>query len=437
MPPERGAAGLAVAEGDPPGRTFGGVGRGLFFLAYNLSNVLNFAFLLAMSRALEPEDFALFAALFGAIYFASALANTAQTSVAATVAAGDGAGPSVAGRAARRLALIGLPLGAVVVVAARPAASFLHSNDVASVGLVGIAVWLFLLAAVGYGGLQGSGRFGLLGAALMVASLCRLVLGLGLVWLGLGVAGALLGVVIGLGVSAALVLAPLRRSKLRPLRPSLSPPLTMPILPALVASLAIALPTSADVVLARHFLPGPEAGAYAAVSVLGKIIVFVPMALSLIAFPILVRDQARGRPATSLLRLNLLAASCLAVPLTIAIVAAGAVFPGVVLRGYDVSAPFLATYAAAMLAFSLVVVLLYGNLARPRRRHVVGLTLPALAVELAVIALWHPTALSMAVVLLAGNLLLLAAGLWLTWGRAEERERAGETRRAALGAPVA
>ena len=48
-------------------------GRGLFFVAFNASNVLNYAFLLAMSRELRPEEFALFASLFGAVYLASAL----------------------------------------------------------------------------------------------------------------------------------------------------------------------------------------------------------------------------------------------------------------------------------------------------------------------------------------------------------------------------
>ena len=54
-------------------------GYGLFFAAHNVANILNYAFLLAMSRALAPGDFALFAALFGAVYLASALASTGQT----------------------------------------------------------------------------------------------------------------------------------------------------------------------------------------------------------------------------------------------------------------------------------------------------------------------------------------------------------------------
>lgn len=407
-------------------------GYGLFFLAHNASNVLNYAFLLAMSQALAPEDFALFAALFGGIYFAAALANTARTSVAAAVATSDGADAAIVTRAVRRLAVMGLALPPTMLVAAPLVAAFLHSDDVVSVGLVGAAIWLSLLAAVGYGGLQGSERFGLLAAGLLIASLGRLALGPPLAWLGFGVAGALLGVVIGLGGSAVLALAPFRHARSQPF-PAPAPPPLLPILPAFLASVSITLPTSADVILARHYLPGPEAGAYAAVSVLGKIVVFAPMAISLLAFPRLVRHEADGRPTTALLRLSLLATAALAVPSSVVIIAVAALVPGIVLRGYQVSTPFLASYVTAMLAFSLVVLLLYASLAQRRRRYFASITLAALVVEVAVIALWHPSALAMAVVLLVGNFLLLLMGLWLTWREQGRQERLARGRRPAFG----
>jgi O-antigen/teichoic acid export membrane protein len=385
-------------------------GYGLFFAAYNVANILNYAFLLAMSRVLAPGDFALFAALFGAVYLASALANTAQTSVAAAVAAaGRQAGAAVVGDAMRRLVVLALPIAGVVLLAARPFAAFLHSDDLTSVGLTGVAIWLFLLAAVGYGGLQGSGRFRLLGAGLLVASVGRLALGLGFLWLGLGVSGALLGIVVGLGLSAALVVAPFVRSALRPAPGSL--PALPAVVVALLASVAIAVPTSVDVVLARHYFTAEEAGAYAAVSVLGKVVVFGPLAISLIFFPLLVRRQAEGRPTFPLLRLNLLATAVISAPLAAAVVVLGVYLPEIILRGYSVAAAFLATYLAAMLVFSLVVVLLYFNLAQ-RRDRLVGAVPLALAAQLAVIMLWHPGAFAVALVLLTGNLLVLFASLW-------------------------
>ncbi len=410
------------------------VGRGLFFIAHNASNVLNYAFLLAMSRALAPADFALFAALFGSVYLASALANTIQTSVAAAVAgASPQAAEAVVGSAIRRLALSILPFGAAVLIAARPVAAFLHTDDLTSVALTGMAIWLSLLAAVGYGALQGSSRFALLGAGLITASAGRLVLGGALLWWGFGIDGAMLGLALGLGVSACIALAPFARSALRRSPASVLPATSL--LAALLASVAIAMPTSADVLLARHYFSAGEAGAYAAVSVLGKVVIFGPLAISLIFFPLFVRDESEGRATLPLFRLGLLATAGVSVPLTAVVVALGALAPTVLLRGYDTSFLFLATYLAAMLLFSFVVTLLYFNLARRCTRFVSSACL-GLAAELAAIALWHPSVLSVAIVLFLGNLLLLTAGLFVS-ARALVPEESSSLRvRAAALTPV-
>lgn len=397
-------------------------GRGLFSVAYNVANVLNYVFLVAMSRLLDAEDFPLFAALFGAVYFASALANTVQTSVASAVAADDPGGGGAVMRCARPLVL-GAPLiAAATLVAVRPAASLLRSDDVISTALVPFTIWIFLLASAGYGGLQGSARFGLLGTSLLGAAVIRLVLGVILVVAGLGVSGAMLGMAIGLAASAAFALRPFLRTTAT--SQLLVRPLGAEVLPSLVASLAIALPTSLDVILAQHVLPAPEAGAYAVVSVPAKTLLFVAMTVSILAYPSLVRLEAAREPSRKLRRGALLAVAAVAAPMAAAIVAAGMVLPELAFRGYDVSPGFLGAYTGAMLAFAIAATLLYHDLARRRGRRFVGLVLLVLLAELAVIASWHPGVTTMALVLLAGNAFLALAGVCVTQGRnAEEALR--------------
>lgn len=427
----RSTAAAVSPKGTGPANGAAVMGHGLFFVGHNVSNLLNYAFLLVMSHGLMPADFALFAALFGVVYLASALANTVQTSVAATVAAaGREAGGELVGGAMRRVVLLALPLAAVVFVGAGPVAAFLNSGDTTSVGLTGVAIWLFLIAAVGYGGLQGSGRLALLGAGLIVGAAGRLILGPVFLWLGLGVPGALLGVVLGLAMSAALVAVPFGRFVLRPSMPSVVKAST--VVAAFLASVAIAVPTSADVVLAQHYFSGQEAGAYAAVSVLGKVVVFGPLAISLMLFPSLVRRQAEGEETASLLRLALLATAGVSGPLAATVTALGVAAPEITLREYVVPAALLPTYVAAMLAFSLVVTLLYFNLARRNVRFVAFVPL-ALAAELAAIAVWHPGAISVAVVLLVGNLALLVIGLAVSW-RPLLPQSGGSLRLRAVGA---
>jgi len=405
--------------------------RGVFFLSHNVANALNYAFLLAMSQAFAPREFALFAAFFGAVYLTSALANSVQTTVAAQVAAATGETRfAAAGAAVRTLLLFALPFSLAVVLAARPAANFLHSDTTTPAVLAGASIWLSLFAAAGYGALQGAGRFALLGAGLIVASAGRLALGLAFVWFGLGVSGALLAVALGLALSAALVVAPFAGHAARALPPGARMHAPAVLGATLLASVAIALPTSADVVLVGHYFPADEAGAYAAVSVLGKIVIFGPYAVSLTMFPRFVQQEASGRSMAPLVRQGLLVTAGVAVPLALAVLAAGALVPDLTLRGYDVAPAFLLTYLAAMVAFSFQATLLYALVAR-RRTAAIAAAVFALAVELAIVALWHPSALAVAGVLLAGNLAMLALG-FTTHGLLERPRVAAAPRRVPL-----
>ena len=179
------------------------------------------------------------------------------------------------------------------------------------------------------------------------------------------------------------------------------------MLPALIASIAIAIPTSADVVLVRHFFSADAAGAYAAVSTLGKIVVFGPLAVSLALFPSLVREHARSTLRISTMLRVVAATAAIAVPSAALILVAWAVAPGVILARYDVSFALIATYLGATVAFSLLVSLMYLALARRDISTIAAVPI-GLALELALIVVWHPSTAAVALVLMAGNVALIA-----------------------------
>ena len=382
--------------------------RGLFVVAFNAANVLNYAFLLAMSRALPSDEFALFASLFGAVYLASALANTVMIATAAAVALNAESAPAIVARVVRRLVLLGVPMALAVAIAMRPAADFLRSDDLVAIGLAGVSLWLLVVASVGYGGLQGSERFGLLGGALIAAAAGRVALGLAVVWFGMGVGGAMLGVAGGLAASAVLALATFAKRGSVPVAATTS---LTPLLPALIASLVIAIPTSADVVLVRHYFSAQDAAAYAVMSTLGKVVVFGPLAISLAAFPSMVREHAEGTLRSGTLRRAIVMTAAVAVPSAAAILIGWAAAPGMIFARYDVGFALIAMYLSAMLSFSLVVPFVYWALAR-RQTAIIAVVPVGLALELALVTAWHPNTASVALVLLVGNLALLAGVAW-------------------------
>jgi O-antigen/teichoic acid export membrane protein len=383
-------------------RLFGS--QGAFFAAFNAASVLNYVFLLAMSRMLDEDGFALFAALFGAIYLSSALSNTLMASTAAQVAAQPEAAAVIVRRRVRMLALGLAPMLGMTLLAARPAASYLNSDNEFGVVLVGLAVWLALLTGVGYGGLQGRERFVLLGVGFLLPAAGRLTLGAALVAAGAGENGALVGVVAGMAIAAALVLAPFwKHSSTRG-----APQVGLAhegMFAALVASIAIAIPTSADVVLVRHYLPAGEAAAYAAVSMLGKAIIFGPMAVALMYFPAMVRARRDAAEAGRLLRQTLMVTAAVAGGLALVLIAGAEMRPQLFFGDYRPTTAMLDAYTVAMAAFALAVSLLYFHLAL--QRNLVLASVPVgLAVQLGVIAAWHPDTTSIAMTLAAGNLAL-------------------------------
>jgi len=406
-------------------------------VAHNVTNVLNYAFLVVMSQLLAPAEFALFAALFGVIYLASALANTIQTSVAAAVASATDSGREVAMRILRQLALWGIALGALTLLAARPLASFLHSDGITPVLVTGLSLWLFLVAAVGYGALQGSSRFLLLAGGVLIAAAGRLLIGPLLLVAGLGVDGALLGVALGLLLSAAFVLLPVA-GETRSADQHSRTGVALNWGPALLLSVAIAIPTSADVFLVQHYLAGEVAGAYAAVSVLGKVIIFGPLAISLVYFPRMVREHSQSRSTWQTLRRAFTATAAVAIPLALIVAGLAIAAPDIVLRGYHASSGHVLTYLGAMLAFSLVIPLMYHGLA-VRNVAFVRLVFAVLLGELVAVAVSHGSALEISAVALAGNVAILVTGLAVAysgWRPAGTRAGAATVRETRITAPI-
>jgi len=76
-------------------------------------------------------------------------------------------------------------------------------------------------------------------------------------------------------------------------------------LPVFFSILAFTSLYTTDIVLARHFLPAQEAGFYAALATLGKIIFFASSPIVMVMFPMISEKHANGKKYTNLLSLSL------------------------------------------------------------------------------------------------------------------------------------
>ena len=390
---------------------------GLMAGATVVSGALNYAYQLFMGRWLGPEGYGVFGALFALFYLVNVLGRGVRFSATrfTTELAGDGAALAAFQRGfLRRTALFSTAVF-VLMLAATPAASgFLDVGVPLLVVAVAGAAPFGLALTANFGTFQGLQWFLPLGGYKILLAGAKLAFGVGLVAAGYGVFGAF-------GALALAALAVFVATTLH-LRSRLPTPgcgvdfdhgrAARYTLPAVLAAFCLTVPTTVDVILVRHFFPDRAAGLYVAASVLGKILVFLPMGISTALFPkVSEPETADDGRATALFHR--------AVGYTAVVAGCGALaywlFPGLVLTSlygsaYAPAETVLRWYGLAVFAFALSSTALNFQLARARNRFVYVFTVVSLA-QIGLMWLFHATLLQFVHVLLVTNAALFAIGL--------------------------
>jgi O-antigen/teichoic acid export membrane protein len=186
----------------------------------------------------------------------------------------------------RWLTILGLVITVIFCVFSPLLSGFLHISSWWSVCIFGLVFLVTFNTSVYRGALQGLQRFGKLAGSLITESGIKLVVGAGLALLGFAVIGGITGIVIGVVAGFATAWGFSHYSRTSPGRPPKDiRAIIAYALPVTIVLLTTTLLYSIDVVLVKHYFSSTEAGYYAALSQLGKIIVFGTMAISGVMFP--------------------------------------------------------------------------------------------------------------------------------------------------------
>jgi len=411
-----------LRAGDPgPGGRYARLGRsaraklagsplalgGLSFVGASAAvSVSNFAFHAAVSRLLGPAGYGALGSLLNLVVVLSVPLGALEAAVTRAVATRRGAGDA---SGCRRLSLMALGGGIAAFSLwsglSPLVASFLHLRSVLPVLLMGLWIVPTTVGAVWQGTLIGQLRFRPVAVSQLLGSgLARLVAGVALVAVGLGIDGAVLGTLAASLVGLA-VLAPALRSQLS--SPGRSP-LMLRDAAWTVASLGgVATLSTLDSWLGRHYLPAAAAGLFVAGTTAGRIALFLPGAFVLVAFPRLARADGRGPEARAVLLRTLAwvgttaggaAALLVAVPGVVVAVLFGA--------RYGPTASLLRILAPADAAVALMSALVYYQLARRSRLATAGWAGCALMALLG--TLLHANTRELAWMMLAANATTLA-----------------------------
>ncbi len=234
---------------------------------------------------------------------------TTPTQIISTVAAKYASSLSASGDHAqlndfiRRLTVIFLVVGVVMTVVflagSGYVASFLNLNSPQGVIILGFIFIIEFVTPLNLGTIQGLESFGWFSTMTFLSAFLRLAFSIGFVLLGMGVNGVILGIVVSAVLAYLISFLPLLKVIRGPRAAtgSLRGLWSYSAL-ALIAAGGIVALSTIDTVLARHFLNAHDAGLYAALATIGKIVLFVTSSVSTVMFPKVVALHKNGRPHT-------------------------------------------------------------------------------------------------------------------------------------------
>jgi O-antigen/teichoic acid export membrane protein len=271
----------------------------IVFAGSMASNVLAYVYHLFMGRLLGPAGYGELASLLSLLYVFTVPILVAQTVlikfVSGLKAHGEvGQAKSLFLQSTKLFAIISVVLFPVVLLTAPVVVAFLHLSNTTLFILLYFFLVISLLTIATGSMLMGYQKFVWVSAMAALAILIKLLISIPFVrW---GVSGVMLAAVLASILAYGLYFIPLRFLLTARAKPSELKRRDMLgfAVPTLLTQLGITSLYSTDIILVRHFFSARDAGIYAALAILGKIIFYASSAVPTVLFPIASERSAAG-----------------------------------------------------------------------------------------------------------------------------------------------
>jgi O-antigen/teichoic acid export membrane protein len=411
----------------------------LMFLAVAIFNIFSLLYQLYMVRNLSPINYGVLNSLFSILMIISVPSVTLRTVVTKFISTFD-----VINQHERTALLLrsfvkntsffGLIIFITLISGSKVICSFLQIDDVLLIVILGMIAFLSFILPLTQGGLQGLQRFGYLGLTMVTNGSIKLLLGIIFVSAGLGVTGAMGALAISTFVTlllSAIILAsvlprPLalitecRQSKPNNTNPKKdSSEIYRYFYTVATVFLCFMILTNIDVVLVKHFFKPLEAGYYSIAQMVGKIILFLPVAITLVMFPKTSQLHAQAKATFHILKKSLLYVGALCVTAALFCI----VFPDLIIRlisgeGHVNCIPLARIFSVTMVFFALVYVLLFYLLSIHRLDFIYPLVLFTILQTLA-IGIFHQALSQVLYIMCVNAVLLFLINSYLAFKRKE------------------
>lgn len=263
-------------------------------------NVVNYLYHLLMGRVLMPEGYGALASIFSIIYIVSIVPQATSVAVVKFVSSAKTLEEqNNIYFSLKKKIQKGALIGAIGIGILSPAiANYLHIQDVLAVATIAPIFYFSVLAIFDQSALQGILQFFGVVFSNAVSSIGKLIIGLSLIYFGLYVRGATFGIVLAVAISYITTQYFIRRRfVIRKNKEVINfSELVKYSLPVFLQALAFTSLFTVDLILVKHLFPEREAGLYAALSTLGKIIYFASSPIASVMFPLVSKKRSFGEP---------------------------------------------------------------------------------------------------------------------------------------------
>ena len=392
----------------------------IMFISGTVAGIFNYTYQVYMGRALGPEEYGVFGALFAIFYMIGIISQTLGTSTTQFVSRFVGEGKRIGffiEESLKRTILLGSAISVIFLIFSKEVMNVLKLTNIWPIIILILILFLSWITPIIDGSLRGLKKFSALGFSNMSGTSFKLIFGIALVMAGFGVSGALFGVAISM-ILGLIISFFFLKPFIRPNNPH-EPDFRFSSfysysLPVMVAMISISIPSNLDVILAKYFFSPAEAGLYASVAVLGKIIFFFSGAVGAVMFPMISEKYTIGENTKGILKKSLIYAGALSGCLVLIYI----LLPQIVVRifgeKYFNAIHLVSPYGMAMFFVSIIAIVVSYHLAIKNMRYIVlfsGFTI----IEVALLMIFNSSMAEMINVLFIANFVFLAMSIFYTF----------------------
>ncbi|QQG40362.1 MAG: oligosaccharide flippase family protein [Candidatus Levyibacteriota bacterium] len=275
-------------------------GSGVIFLGSLLANPLNFLFNLFMTKNLTVADYGTLASLISLSTLATIPAGSMSPTIIKFAASyfAKGELDMVKGlffKVSRLAVSLGLIVFLIFVIVQQQINQFFHIGNGLLVLLAGVLVAFNFISVPNQPILQAKLAFRFISFNAIFGALLKLLFGILLVSLGFSVWGALLALTISSVIPylfSFTQLTFLLKKEVQNPHISIKKLISYGI-PSTITLFALTAFTSTDIILVKHFFNTTDAGLYAGVSLIGRIVFFLSAPIGTVMFPLIVQKHTR------------------------------------------------------------------------------------------------------------------------------------------------